>query len=140
MQFTKKDILDMESLSAEEISLILDNAESMKEISSRPIKKVPTLRGKTVALCFLAPDVSVRCSFDVAAQRLSADHTLVSQTDCSHLQYSAVSRLVAYLEHLRTDIIVIRHPHAGVPSALAQRLKTSVINAGDGNHAHPCRT
>lgn len=137
MQFTKKDILDMESLSREEINLILDTADRMKEISTRPIKKVPTLRGKTVVLFFYEPSTRTRMSFDIAAKRLSADCHSISASSSSLVKGETLIDTARNLEAMNPDVIVIRHSAAGAPYMLAQRLDASVINAGDGMHAHP---
>lgn len=137
MQFPKKDILDMASLSAEEITLILDTAENMKEISERPIKKVPTLRGKTVILLFYEPSTRTRLSFDIAAKRLSADSLSISAGTSSVVKGETLIDTAKNLEAMNPDIIVIRHSSAGVPHMLAGRVKASIINAGDGMHAHP---
>ncbi len=137
MQFPKKDILDMASLSAEEITLILDTAENMKEISERPIKKVPTLRGKTVILLFYEPSTRTRLSFDIAAKRLSADSLSISAGTSSVVKGETLIDTAKNLEAMNPDMIVIRHSSAGVPHMLAGRVKASIINAGDGMHAHP---
>lgn len=137
MQFNKKDILDMESLSVEEIKLILDTAESMKEISQRPIKKVPTLRGKTVVLFFYEPSTRTRMSFDIAAKRLSADSLSISASTSSLVKGETLLDTARNLEAMHPDIVILRHSYAGAPHFLARHLKASVINAGDGIHAHP---
>ncbi len=137
MQFPKKDILDMASLSAEEIMLILNTAENMKEISERPIKKVPTLRGKTVILLFYEPSTRTRLSFDIAAKRLSADSLSISAGTSSVVKGETLIDTAKNLEAMNPDMIVIRHSSAGVPHMLAGRVKASIINAGDGMHAHP---
>jgi len=137
MQFTQKDVLDMASLSAEEITLILDTAVTMKEISERPIKKVPTLRGKTVVLFFYEPSTRTRTSFDIAAKRLSADSLSLSKSTSSIVKGETLIDTARNLEAMNPDVLVIRHPSAGAPHMLARLLKASVINAGDGMHAHP---
>jgi aspartate carbamoyltransferase catalytic subunit len=137
MQFTKKDILDLESLSKEEINLILDTADRMKEISTRPIKKVPTLRGKTVVLFFHEPSTRTRMSFDIAAKRLSADCHSISASTSSLVKGETLIDTARNLEAMNPDVVVIRHSAAGAPLMLADRLAASVINAGDGMHAHP---
>ena len=137
MQFEKKDILDMESLTAEEITMILDTADSMKEISERPIKKVPTLRGKTVVLFFYEPSTRTRTSFDIAAKRLSADCLSLSGSSSSMVKGETLMDTAQNLEAMKPDVIVIRHSSAGAPHMLARMVKTSIINAGDGMHAHP---
>jgi aspartate carbamoyltransferase catalytic subunit len=140
MQFEKKDILDMESLSADEINLILDTADKMKEISDRSIKKVPTLRGKTMVLFFYEPSTRTRLSFDIAAKRLSADSLSLSATASSTVKGETLVDTARNLEAMRSDVIVIRHPMAGAPHMIAKMVSTSVINAGDGMHAHPSQS
>jgi len=137
MPLDRKDILDISSLSTEEIQLILDTAESMRDISERPIKKVPVLRGKTVILFFYEPSTRTRLSFDLAAKRLSAD-TLAISTDMSSLvKGETLLDTARNIESMRPDVVILRHAFSGAPHFLAKRLKASVINAGDGTHAHP---
>jgi aspartate carbamoyltransferase catalytic subunit len=140
MALSKKDILDMESLSVDEITLILDTADKMKEISQRPIKKVPTLRGKTVVLFFYEPSTRTRTSFDIAAKRLSADSLSLSASTSSMVKGETLMDTGRNLEAMNPDVIVIRHTCAGAPHLLAKILKSSVINAGDGMHAHPTQS
>ncbi|MBU0544932.1 MAG: aspartate carbamoyltransferase catalytic subunit [Proteobacteria bacterium] len=138
MQFERKDILDIESLSAEEISFILDTADRMKEISKRPVKKVPTLRGKTVVLFFYEPSTRTRTSFEIAAKRLSADTLSISSGSSSMVKGETLVDTARNLEAMNPDVIIIRHYSAGAPHTLARLLKTtSIINAGDGMHEHP---
>jgi aspartate carbamoyltransferase catalytic subunit len=137
MRFTKKHILDMESLSVDEITLILDTADRMKEISQRPIKKVPVLRGKTVVLFFYEPSTRTRTSFDIAAKRLSADSLSISATSSSMVKGETLIDTARNIEAMNPDVIVIRHGSAGAPHMLAKLMKPSIINAGDGMHAHP---
>ncbi len=137
MRLSSKDILDIESLSVDEINLILDTAENMKEISERPIKKVPTLRGKTVILFFYEPSTRTRLSFDIAAKRMSADSLSISAGTSSVVKGETLIDTAKNLEAMNPDMIVIRHSSAGVPHMLAKRVKASIINAGDGMHAHP---
>ena len=137
MELSKKDILDMESLSVDEITLILDTADKMREISERPIKKVPTLRGKTVVLFFYEPSTRTRTSFDIAAKRLSADSLSLSASTSSMVKGETLIDTGRNLEAMNPDVIVIRHTSAGAPHLLAKMLKSAVINAGDGMHAHP---
>jgi len=137
MAFEQKDILDMESLSVAEIGLILDTAEKMKEVSTRPIKKVPTLRGKTVVLFFHEPSTRTRVSFDIAAKRLSADSLSISAGTSSMVKGETLIDTAKNLEAMHPDVIVLRHRAAGAPHMLSRLLKSSVINAGDGMHAHP---
>jgi len=137
MRFRKKHILDMESLSVDEITLILDTADRMKEISQRPIKKVPALRGKTVVLFFYEPSTRTRTSFDIAAKRLSADSLSISASSSSMVKGETLIDTARNIEAMNPDVIVIRHGSAGAPHMLAKIMKPSIINAGDGMHAHP---
>jgi aspartate carbamoyltransferase catalytic subunit len=137
MRLDKKDILDMVSLSSDEVTLILDTAETMKEISQRPIKKVPTLRGKTVVLFFYEPSTRTRMSFDIAAKRLSADTISISAGTSSMVKGETLIDTARNLEAMNPDVMIIRHSCSGVPHMLAGRVNFSVINAGDGLHAHP---
>jgi aspartate carbamoyltransferase catalytic subunit len=137
MTLRHKDILDMEALSVEEINLILDTAEKMKEISERSIKKVPTLRGKTVVLFFYEPSTRTKLSFDIAAKRLSADSLSISTSMSSLVKGETLLDTAKNLEAMKPDVVILRHSFAGAPHILARHLKASVINAGDGTHAHP---
>lgn len=132
-----KHILDMESLSPEDITAILDTADGLKEISTRPIKKVPTLRGKTVVLFFHEPSTRTRISFDIAAKRLSADVIAISASGSSLSKGETLVDTARNLEAMRPDVIVIRHGASGAPVLLSRKLAIPVINAGDGAHAHP---
>jgi len=135
--WSKKHILDMESLSVEEITAILDTADGLKEISQRTIKKVPTLRGKTVVLFFHEPSTRTRVSFDIAAKRLSADAISISASSSSLVKGETLVDTARNLEAMKPDVIVIRHSSAGTPFLLSQKVSTPIINAGDGMHAHP---
>jgi aspartate carbamoyltransferase catalytic subunit len=137
MTWTKKDILDIESLSKEEILMILETASGLKGISERSIKKVPTLRGKTIVLFFVEPSTRTRVSFDVAAKRMSADSISISASSSSLVKGETLIDTAKNLEAMRPDILVIRHSSAGAPHLLAKNLSVSVVNAGDGMHAHP---
>ncbi|MGD9189946.1 MAG: aspartate carbamoyltransferase catalytic subunit [Desulfobacteraceae bacterium] len=137
MSLEHKDILDMASLSVDDIQQILDTADSMKEISERPIKKVPTLRGKTVILFFYEPSTRTRLSFDIAAKRLSADSLSISASTSSLVKGETLLDTAKNLEAMHPDVVILRHAYAGAPHMLASRLKAAVINAGDGTHAHP---
>ena len=137
MALAKKDILDLASLSAEEIQLILDTADNMREISDRPIKKVPTLRGKTVILFFYEPSTRTRLSFDIAAKRLSADSLSISTSMSSLVKGETLLDTARNLQAMKPDVLVLRHGCSGAPYFLARHLKAAVINAGDGTHAHP---
>jgi aspartate carbamoyltransferase catalytic subunit len=137
MALARKDILDLASLAPEEIQLILDTAENMREISDRPIKKVPTLRGKTVILFFYEPSTRTRLSFDIAAKRLSADSLSISTSMSSLVKGETLLDTARNLEAMKPDVLVLRHGCSGAPYFLARHLKAAVINAGDGTHAHP---
>ena len=136
MQFERKNILDMTSLSVDEINMILDTADSMKEISQRTVKKVPTLRGKTIVLFFYEPSTRTRTSFDIAAKRLSADSLSISASTSSIVKGETLIDTARNLEAMNPDVIVIRHSSAGAPHMLARMISPSIINAGDGMHAH----
>ena len=137
MQLTRKDILDMASLSVDEVNLILDTAVQMREISTRPIKKVPTLRGRTVVHFFYEPSTRTKTSFDVAAKRLSADSLSLSKSTSSLVKGETLIDTARNLEAMNPDVIVIRHSSAGAPHLIARNVCCSVINAGDGRHEHP---
>ena len=137
MGLSKKDILDIESLSSDEIRLILEAAESFKEVLGRDIKKVPTLRGKTVINLFFEASTRTRTSFEIAAKRLSADTINISASASSVQKGETLSDTVRNIEAMNSDVIIIRHPASGAPHFIAKRLKASVINAGDGSHEHP---
>lgn len=127
----------MVSLSPDEITLILDTAGTIKEISQRPVKKVPTLRGKTVVLFFYEPSTRTRLSFDIAAKRLSADSISISAGTSSMVKGETLIDTAKNLEAMNPDVMIIRHSCSGAPHMLARRVNFSVINAGDGLHSHP---
>jgi len=137
MRFEHKDLLDIDSLSVRDITMILDTAEGMKEISSRPVKKVPTLRGKTIVLFFQEPSTRTKLSFDIAAKRLSADTISISSGSSSMVKGETLIDTAKNLEAMNPDIIVIRHSSSGAAELIARRVKASVVNGGDGLHAHP---
>lgn len=137
MTFERKDLLGLEDLSRGEIELILDTAASFKEISERPIKKVPILRGKTIVNLFFEPSTRTQASFGLAAGRLSADTVSVSSSSSSTLKGETLLDTVRNIEAMRVDVVVIRHSVPGTPHFLARRLRASVVNAGDGAHEHP---
>ena len=130
-------ILDMASLSTADIRTILDTAVRMKEISRRPIKKVPTLRGRTVVQFFYEPSTRTKSSFDIAAKRLSADSLSFSTATSSVVKGETLLDTVQNIEAMQPDVIIIRHASAGAPHFLTRHCKACVINAGDGMHAHP---
>ena len=137
MQFRKKDLLGIKQLEPEEINLILETAETFKEISTRPIKKVPTLRGRTVVHLFYEPSTRTRTSFEIAAKRLSADTFNISASTSSIVKGETLLGTAKNLEAMNPDVIVLRHAAAGAPHLLARHVQASVINAGDGMHEHP---
>ncbi len=137
MNWDKKDLLGIKELSREEILLVLDTAESFKDISKREIKKVPTLRGKTVITLFYEPSTRTRTSFEIAAKRLSADTINISSSTSSSVKGETLKDTARNLESMRPDAIVIRHSMPGAPHMLAKILASSVINGGDGAHEHP---
>jgi len=135
--WTRKDLLGIEELSADEIRLILDTAESFREVAERPIKKVPTLRGKTVVNLFFESSTRTRSSFEIAEKRLSADGLNFSASTSSLSKGESLVDTALNLQAMAPDLIVIRHAYPGAPHLLARRLKAGVINAGDGAHEHP---
>jgi aspartate carbamoyltransferase catalytic subunit len=137
MQFRKKDLLGIKQLEPEEIEFILETAETFKEISTRSIKKVPTLRGRTVVHLFYEPSTRTRTSFEIAAKRLSADTYNISASTSSIVKGETLLDTAKNLEAMNPDVIVLRHSAAGAPHLLARYVQASVINAGDGMHEHP---
>lgn len=133
----KKDLLGLEELSTEEIELILETAGSFKEISLRPIKKVPTLRGKTVVLFFFEPSTRTRTSFELAAKRMSADLVNIQTNSSSLVKGETLKDTAKNIEAMKVDLIVMRHSSSGAPHLLAKTVSPSIINAGDGSHEHP---
>lgn len=137
MKLNRKDILGIQELSVEEIDLILETADSFIEVSTREIKKVPTLRGKTVINLFYEASTRTRTSFEIAAKRLSADTINISASTSSVVKGETLIDTAKNLEAMNPDVIVIRHSAAGAPHMLAGILRQSIINAGDGAHEHP---
>jgi aspartate carbamoyltransferase catalytic subunit len=135
--FAHKHILGLDHLSVSDIEHILNTAESFKEISGRSIKKVPALRGKTVVTLFFEPSTRTRLSFDIAAKRMSADTFSISASTSSTTKGETLADTAKNIEAMVPDIIVMRHPSSGASNYLANRISTSVINAGDGTHEHP---
>ncbi|MBK1828844.1 aspartate carbamoyltransferase catalytic subunit [Haloferula rosea] len=133
----RKDLLELASLSREEIDLILDQAIPFKELFTRSVKKVPALKGKSVLMLFYEPSTRTHSSFEVAAKRLSADVTNFDVPHSSVVKGESVRETVETLQAMRTDYIVVRHGRSGLPAMLARQTKACVINAGDGSHAHP---
>ena len=137
LRWHRKDLLGIAELSAAEIELILDTADSFAEIGERPIKKVPTLRGKTVINLFFEASTRTRSSFEIAEKRLSADNINFSTSGSALEKGETLVDTALNLQAMAPDLVVIRHGHPGVPHMLAKRLKAGVINAGDGAHEHP---
>ena len=135
--FAHKHILSLDHLSVPDIEHILNTAESFKEISDRSIKKVPALRGKTVVTLFFEPSTRTRLSFDIAAKRMSADTFSISASTSSTTKGETLADTAKNIEAMMPDIIILRHPSSGASNYLANRINTSVINAGDGTHEHP---
>jgi aspartate carbamoyltransferase catalytic subunit len=133
----RKDLLGIEDLSVDEINTVLDTAAAFKQVGKRTIKKVPSLRGKTLVNLFIEPSTRTRTSFELAAKRLSADVINITATASSIVKGETLKDTALNLQALHADIIVIRHSAAGAPHFLARLLKASVINAGDGAHEHP---
>jgi len=130
-------LLGIADLSPEEIVLVLDTAEAMKEVGSRTIKKVPALRGKTVVNLFYEPSTRTRTSFEVAEKRLSADTLNIAVATSSVVKGETLSDTVHNLEAMAPDMIVIRHASSGAPHFLSRICQSRIINAGDGTHEHP---
>ena len=137
MFWTKKDLLGLEYLTPDEITLILDTAESFKEVSTREIKKVPALRGKTAVNLFYEPSTRTRVSFEVAAKRLSADVINIATETSSVRKGETLIDTGKNIQALKADIIIMRHNCSGAANMLARTLDISVVNAGDGWHEHP---
>jgi len=135
--FEHKDLLSIDQLSIADIKLILDMAESFKEISSRDIKKVPTLRGKTVVNLFYEPSTRTRSSFEIAAKRLSADTFNLSSSNSSTIKGETLIDTGRNLQAMNPDIIILRHSSTGAPHMMAKAVNYGVINAGDGINEHP---
>ena len=133
----RKDLLDISSLDREEIDLLLDQAVPFKELFTRSVKKVPALKGKSVLMLFYEPSTRTHSSFEVAAKRLSADVTNFDVPHSSVVKGESVRETIETLQAMRTDFIVVRHGRSGLPGMIAGMTKASVINAGDGAHAHP---
>lgn len=137
MSLARKDLLSIQELTSDEIRLILDTAESMKEVARRDIKKVPALRGKTMINLFYESSTRTRTSFEIAGKWLSADVINVSASASSVTKGESLKDTGLTLQAMHPDIVVLRHPAAGAAQFLAERLTASVINAGDGAHEHP---
>jgi aspartate carbamoyltransferase catalytic subunit len=137
MTWNRKHLLDIESLSTEEITTVLDTARAFKSVGERAIKKVPALRGKTVVNLFIEPSTRTRISFELAEQRLTADIVNFSADASSFKKGETLKDTARNLEALNADFIVIRHSASGAAHFLSRVVKSSIINAGDGAHEHP---
>jgi len=133
----RKDLLDIASLSREEIELLLEQAAPFKDLFTRSVKKVPALKGKSVLMLFYEPSTRTLSSFEVAAKRLSADVTVFDVPHSSVSKGESVKDTIDTLQAMRADYIVVRHKMSGLPGVIAKNTNASVINAGDGAHAHP---
>lgn len=133
----RKHILDLDDFTPAEIELVFQTTDAMHEILSRPIKKVPALRGKTIVTLFYEPSTRTRSSFDLAAKNLSADVINLAASTSSVTKGECLVDTLETLEALGADIIIMRHPHSGAPYVAARHVKAHIVNAGDGWHAHP---
>lgn len=137
MNFQHRHVLGIKQFTAEELTFILDTAESFKEINTRSIKKVPTLRGKTIINLFFEASTRTRTSFEIAGKRLSADTVNISGSSSSVVKGETLEDTARNIEAMHPDIIVMRHSACGSSDYLAERLNCSIVNAGDGTHEHP---
>lgn len=137
MPLKRKDLLGIADLSIEEINLLLDTAETFRDINQRQIKKVPTLRGKTIINLFFEASTRTRTSFEIAAKRLSADAINISASTSSVVKGETLVDTALNLQAMAPDAIVIRHSSSGAPHQIARLVNAAVINAGDGAHEHP---
>ena len=136
-RFIHKHIISIDDFSEADINFILQTAETLKEISTRSIKKVPTLRGKTIINLFFEPSTRTRLSFEIAAKRMSADTFNISASTSSTTKGETLIDTAKNLQAMQPDAIIIRHPSSGVPNLLRRHIQASIINAGDGTHQHP---
>ena len=137
MLLSNQNILTAKELTKQDIQQILDTADSFKEISTRAIKKVPTLRGKTIINLFFEPSTRTRTSFEIAGKRLSADVINISGSSSSTEKGESLIDTARNLEAMKPDILVVRHKYSGAPALLSQFIDSPIINAGDGSHEHP---
>ncbi len=137
MQWRHKDLLDVGQLTPDEVASLFETASHFQEINTRPVKKVPTLRGRSVVLFFAEPSTRTKTSFDVAGKRLSADTFSLAKSSSSLTKGETLKDTALTLQAMSPDAIVIRHSMSGAAEFLSKRLSCSVINAGDGRHAHP---
>lgn len=137
MTWTKKDLLGLEELSAQEIEYVLETASSLKEVSARPVKKVPALRGKTVVNLFFEPSTRTKTSFELAAKRLSADVLNFEVATSSVSKGETITDTARNIEAMKVDCFIVRHSVSGAPALISRAVKSAIINAGDGCHEHP---
>src|SRR5579862_8160010 len=137
IRWTRKHLLSLEELSADEIRFVLDTAGTFKEVSTRSVKKVPALRGRVMVNAFFEDSTRTRTSFSLAASRLSADILDFSEKGSSVSKGETLIDTARNIEAMGIDIIVIRHPAAGAAALLARNMQCSIVNAGDGAHEHP---
>ena len=137
MNWTKKDLIGLENLTKEEIETILETAVSFKEISSRQVKKVPALRGKTVVNLFFEPSTRTKTSFELAAKRLSAGVLSFEVASSSISKGETIVDTAQNIEAMKVDCFIVRHSVAGAPELISRNVSSAVINAGDGCHEHP---
>jgi aspartate carbamoyltransferase catalytic subunit len=137
MSLSSRHLLGLQGVPREDIQLILDTAQTFKEVLQRPIPKVPTLRGKTVVNLFFEPSTRTRISFELAEKRLSADTVNFTASSSSVLKGETLRDTARNIEAMKVDIVVIRHSAAGAPHFLSRHVRANVINAGDGRHEHP---
>lgn len=137
MTLSIRHLLSVRDLTRSDVDLILKTAANFQEISRRPVKKVPALRGKTIPLCFFEPSTRTRASFEIAAKRLSADPIHIASSESSLAKGESLLDTVKNLEAMHPDVLVIRHPRSGMPHLLAREVGCPVINAGDGTNEHP---
>jgi aspartate carbamoyltransferase catalytic subunit len=134
---TSRHIIDIQDLTPEDITLILDTADSFKEVNQRRIKKLPTLRGRTIVNLFLEPSTRTRTSFEIAAKRLSADGLNFSASTSATVKGESLADTAATLSAMACDLVIVRHKYAGSPRMLARHMDAHIINGGDGMHQHP---
>ncbi|MDR2696014.1 MAG: aspartate carbamoyltransferase catalytic subunit [Deltaproteobacteria bacterium] len=137
IRWPHKDLLDVDQLSRQDVTILLEQASHFQEINHRPVKKVPVLRGKSIVLFFAEPSTRTKTSFDIAGKRLSADTVSLGKGDSSLTKGESLKDTALTLQAMTPDVIVIRHSSSGAAQFLAERLHCGVINAGDGWHAHP---
>ena len=137
MSWPHKDLLDVTQLRLEDVRRVLETAERFQDVNSRPVKKVPTLKGRSVVLFFAEPSTRTKTSFDIAGKRLSADTFSLAKSGSSLSKGESLKDTVLTLQAMSPDAIVLRHSASGAAAFIAERLQCSVINAGDGWHAHP---